>query len=314
MKKKVLIIGANGFIGHRLLSDFSQKTDYVTYGSSLHKDISPQPDNYHFFCSDICRIKDLDHLFQSIKPDIVINTSALSVPDYCELHHEEAERINITAVENMARYCEKLGSRFIHLSTDFVFRGNTTRLYTEEDQPDPVNYYGFTKLKSEKCIAEICSNYVIVRVAVVYGASLPNQHGNILQLVANRLKSGQTIRVVSDQWRTPTFVGDITQGIEKLVPHPYNGIYHICGAECVTIAEIAYRVANILKLDDSLIVPLTSTEMNEATPRPLFSGLSIDKARKELEYKPCMLNEGITRMFGLTNSNQRGYKLNKEIQ
>jgi len=128
---------------------------------------------------------------------------------------------------------------------------------------------------------------------VVYGKALPGQHGNILQLVANRLRNGETIRVVSDQWRTPTFVGDISVGVEKLMFHTANGIYHICGSECLTIAEIAYRVADFLKLDRSLIEPVTTEEMKEVTPRPRFSGLSIEKAKAEIGYTPRTLEEGM---------------------
>ena len=156
-----------------------------------------------------------------------------------------------------------------------------------------------TKLKGEKRVTELCSNYAIARVVVVYGAALPGQHGNILQLVANRLRNNEEIRVVSDQWRTPTYVGDVSQGIEKLINHPNNGIYHICGSECLTIADIAYRVADTLNLDYSLILPVTTKQMGETTPRPRFSGLSIEKARRELGYQPHTLEEGIKLMFNL---------------
>ena len=238
-------------------------------------------------------------LFREVRPNIVINTSALSVPDYCEAHREEADSINVNAVGQLAFRCEASAARFIHLSTDFVFNGDTGQLYTEEDTPDPVNYYGATKLKGEKRVAELCSNYAIARVVVVYGAALPGQHGNILQLVANRLRNNEEIRVVSDQWRTPTYVGDVSQGIEKLINHPNNGIYHICGSECLTIADIAYRVADTLNLDYSLILPVTTKQMGETTPRPRFSGLSIEKARRELGYQPHTLEEGIKLMFNL---------------
>ena len=121
----------------------------------------------------------------------------------------------------MAYLCEIYKSRFIHLSTDFVFDGkideNSGQLYTEESLPAPVNYYGFTKWKGENRIAEICSNYAIVRVEIVYGKALPGQHGNIVQLVMNRLNAGQEIRVVSDQWRTPTYVGDVSDGVQRLI-------------------------------------------------------------------------------------------------
>ena len=185
------------------------------------------------------------HYSGKYAPNVVINTSALSVPDYCEAHHEEADSINVNAVGQLAFRCEASAARLIHLSTDFVFNGDTMQLYTEVDTPDPVNYYGVTKLKGEKRAAELCSNYAIARVAVVYGAVLPGQHGNVLQLVADRLRNNEEIRVVSDQWRTATYVGDVSQGIEKLINYPNNGIFHICGSECLTIADIAYRVADI---------------------------------------------------------------------
>lgn len=216
-------------------------------------------------------------------------------PIIVKTHHEEAYLTNVTAVEQLAYLCEIYKSRFIHLSTDFVFDGkideNSGQLYTEESLPAPVNYYGFTKWKGENRIAEICSNYAIVRVEIVYGKALPGQHGNIVQLVMNRLNAGQEIRVVSDQWRTPTYVGDVSDGVQRLIENTANGIFHICGDECMTIAEIAFHVADCMKLDRSLIHPITTKDMKEATPRPRFSGMSIAKARTILGYRPRMLKE-----------------------
>lgn len=292
----ILIIGANGFTGRRILNDLVAREIYNITACSLRNDIK-SGDGYQFICADIRNASEVRALFKEVCPDVVINTSALSVPDFCETHHNEARATNITAVEHLARACEQYGSRFIHLSTDFVFDGRTDRLYTEEDEPNPVNYYGITKLEGEERVAECCGNYAIVRVVVVYGKALPGQHGNIVQLVANKLRSGETIRVVSDQWRTPTFVGDISYAVEQLMHHPRNGIYHICGSDCVSIADIAYRVAEVLKLDRSLILPVTTEEMQEATPRPRFSGLSIVKAKREINYNPHTLEEGIKEMF-----------------
>lgn len=297
MRKKVLIIGANGFTGRRILNDLARNPNYQVVACSLHEDCCPHSGNYRFIPLDIRRADALEILFQDVRPDAVINTSALSVPDYCETHHEEADAMNITAVENLAKLCESHGSRLLHLSTDFVFSGETDRLYTEEDAPAPVNYYGYTKWEGEKRVAALCRNYAIVRVAVVYGAALPGQHGNVLQLVADRLRTSTLVHVVSDQWRTPTFVGDVSAGVEKLINHPHSGIYHLSGNDCVSIAEIAFCVADVLRLDRSLIIPVTTAEMKEKTPRPRFSGLSTEKAYREFGYKPLDLEEGIRWMF-----------------
>lgn len=292
----ILIIGTNGFTGRRMLMDYSLNPDYKVTGSSFKEDIQPGG-NYRFIQADIRDPRAVESLLDEVRPDVLINTAALSVPDYCDTHRAEAYVLNVTAVEHLARNCRKHGSRFIHLSTDFVFDGKAERLYNEADIPNPANYYGVTKLEGEKRVAACCTDYAIVRVVVVYGKALPGQHGNILQLVANRLRKGQEIRVVSDQWRTPTYVGDISVGVEQLINHPANGIYHICGDECLTIAQIAYRVADYLRLDRSLIHPVTTEEMQEAIPRPRFSGLSIEKAQSELGYTPHSLEEGMKRMF-----------------
>ena len=294
--KKILIIGANGFTGRQILNDLSVHTQYKVTGCSLHPDILPNDaGKYRFIETDIRNEANIKRLFEEVQPDVVINCSALSVPDYCETHHEEAYLTNVTAVSQLAVFCEEYKSRFIHLSTDFVFDGKINEdaglLYTEEDIPAPVNYYGYTKWKGEEKVAETCSSYAIVRVAIVYGRALPGQHGNIVQLVMNRLKAGQEIRVVSDQWRTPTYVGDVSDGVQRLIAHLPNGIFHICGVECMSIAEIAYQVADYMGLDHSLIHPVTTEEMNETTPRPRFSGMSIDKARTMLGYEPQKLKE-----------------------
>lgn len=294
--KKILIIGANGFTGRQILNDLSVHAQYKVTGCSLHPDILPNDaGKYRFIETDIRNEANIKRLFEEVQPDVVINCSALSVPDYCETHHEEAYLTNVTAVSQLAVFCEEYKSRFIHLSTDFVFDGKINEdaglLYTEEDIPAPVNYYGYTKWKGEEKVAETCSSYAIVRVAIVYGRALPGQHGNIVQLVMNRLKAGQEIRVVSDQWWTPTYVGDVSDGVQRLIAHTTNGIFHICGDECMSIAEIAYQVADYMGLDHSLIHPVTTEEMNETTPRPRFSGMSIDKARTMLGYEPQKLKE-----------------------
>jgi dTDP-4-dehydrorhamnose reductase len=294
--KKLLIIGANGFTGRYLYNAYTACKEYTVTGCSLHPSIC-QENLRHFVCIDICKSDEVVRLLEAEKPDIVINTSALSVPDYCEKHHEEAFNVNVTAVASLADACQKQDCRLIHLSTDFVFDGKTHVLYKETDEAKPVNYYGFTKLESEKAVVQKCSKYNIVRVAVVYGKNLPGQHGNIFQLVADRLRKGEIIRAVSDQWRTPTYVGDIAAGINLLILNLMNGTFHICGNECLSIAEIAYRVADFLKLDKNLIQAVSTEEMQENTPRPCFSGLSIEKAQKSLAYCPRTLEEGMELMF-----------------
>lgn len=289
---RIMILGANGFTGRRILQHLVHKQEHNLLACSLHKDILPE-EGYQFYELDILNFEATDILLAKFKPEIIINASALSVVDYCEQHQEEAYALNVSAVRHIAEYCQTNNCRLIHLSTDFVFDGIKNTPYVETDIPNPVNYYGKTKRWSEEVIEQICENYAIMRVEVVYGKPLERQHGNIVQLVKNRLENGQSIRVVSDQFRSPTWVEDIALGTELLLSSKHNGIYHICGGETMSVADIAYRTAAYFNLDSSLIEPVTTTEMNEATPRPLFSPINTVKAYIDLGYQPSAFEEGL---------------------
>jgi dTDP-4-dehydrorhamnose reductase len=287
-----MILGANGFAGRRILQHLIHKQEHDLLACSLHKDILPE-EGYQFYELDILNFEATDILLAKFKPEIIINASALSVVDYCEQHQEEAYALNVSAVRHIAEYCQANNCRLIHLSTDFVFDGLKSTPYAETDIPNPINYYGKTKRWSEEVIEQICENYAIMRVEVVYGKPLERQHGNIVQLVKNRLENGQSIRVVSDQFRSPTWVEDIALGTDLLLSSKHNGIYHICGGETMSVADIAYRTAAYFNLDSSLIEPVTTTEMNEATPRPLFSPMNTGKAYTDLDYQPSAFEEGL---------------------
>lgn len=167
----------------------------------FHPDIRPGG-NHTSVRLDINDYPAVEALFDHICPDVVVNCSALSVPDYCEQHREEAYAINVSAVENLAYCCEHQGSRLIHLSTDFVFDGRSDRLYTEEDLPAPLNYYGVTKYQGRTSGSEYLPQLCYCPCGCRLWESVAGQHGNVLQLVKNRLEAGQEIRVVADQYRT----------------------------------------------------------------------------------------------------------------
>ena len=286
---KIIILGANGFIGRRILNRLYPS--HQVLACSLHPDILPE-EGYRFETIDMLDYSAMTTLLNDFQPEVIINASALSVVDYCELHPEEAYAMNVTAVKHLAEYSRDHSCRLIHLSTDFVFDGTSSIAYTETDVPNPVNYYGKTKQWSEEVIGQLCTDYAIVRVEVVYGKPLPKQHGNIVHLVKNRLENGQSLRVVSDQFRSPTWVEDIACAIEQLLSNQHQGIYHICGGETLSVAEIAYRAAKYFNLDTSLIEPITTEAMNEATPRPPFTPMSVEKAQQAFGYQPSALEEG----------------------
>ena len=287
---KIMILGANGFTGRRILKRLAP--NHQVMACSLHPDILSEED-YQFQTLNMVDTDATDTLLKDFQPEVIINASALSVVDYCEQHPEEAYALNVSTVKHLAEYSQANSCRLIHLSTDFVFDGTASEPYKETDSPNPVNYYGKTKRWSEEAIEQTCTNYAIARVEVVYGKPFPGQHGNIVHLVKSRLGNGQGIRVVSDQFRSPTWVEDIARAIESLLSEKHQGIYHICGRETLSVADIAYRTAKYFGLDTSLIQTVTTEEMNEATPRPLFSPMSTEKAFREFGYQPSKLEEGL---------------------
>ena len=163
---KIMILGANGFTGRRILKRLAP--NHQVMACSLHPDILPEED-YQFQTLNMVDTDATDTLLKDFQPEVIINASALSVADYCEQHPEEAYALNVSAVKHLAEYSQASSCRLIHLSTDFVFDGIASEPYKETDSPNPVNYYGKTKRWSEEAIEETCTNYAIARVVVVYG-------------------------------------------------------------------------------------------------------------------------------------------------
>lgn len=294
--KRILVTGANGFTGREILRFFSGKKEFHTSGFSLHSDIM-KSDGYTFFSGDMCQPGVLRELFLNLSPDIVINCSAISVPDYCQENREEAYNCNTRAVEVLANLCNIHSAKLIHLSTDFVFSGQASTPYSELDIPGPVNYYGKTKLWGEQAIEEYANDYVIARVELIYGNNLPGQHGNIVRLVESRLNRGESIKVVNDQWRTPTYVGDIAKATELFINNNATGLFHISGKDVLSIYDIAVKTARFLNLPESLIEPVTTLQMGERVQRPAYSALDISKARDILGYEPVSFEEGLAKMY-----------------
>ena len=215
-----------------------------------------------------------------------------------------ATRINVDAVREMSIYAEQSGAYLIHLSTDFVFNGGRKRLYAEDDERDPQNYYGDTKCKAEDILLSSACHSAIARVEVVFGEHYPEQHGNIFTLVRNNLQKGLRVKVINDQYRTPTFVDDVVNGIEAMVRKKPEGIFHLAGPEYLSIADFAYRIARFFKLDESLIDPVSSRQMCDTVRRPRYSGLSIKKSRKILGYNPSSIAKALSTISSPLN---KGY-------
>ncbi|SDC19276.1 dTDP-4-dehydrorhamnose reductase [Williamwhitmania taraxaci] len=247
---------------------------------------------YPFSNVDITKREELRRLFLKVRPDIVFNTAAIASPDVCVMNKELALLVNVDGARNIAELSTLYGAHLVHFSTDFVFNGCKPYL-TEEDAPDPVNYYGFTKWESEKVVNAYADSYAIVRTVSVYGFLATLTRSNFILRVKAALEAGKEYRVPNDQFRTPTLVEDLANISIKIGIEGHSGLFHIAGQEGLTNYEFAIQAASVFCLDPQLIIPVSSFEMDEKAVRPLNTGFDISKARTILGYSPTTLLDGL---------------------
>ncbi len=290
----IIVTGANGLLGQHLVTALIK----LGYGIlALGK--------------GECRIKDFAGKYVDIditdavafrdeivkhKPDIIIHAAAMTQVDECEKDKQSCYNVNVTATRFLIDAAREVQSKLIYVSTDFVFDGMNGP-YSEDDQTGPVNYYGSTKVAAEKAIMESQLRWSIVRTVLVYGQTVDGTRSNIINWVKSSLEEGKHIKVVSDQFRTPTFVDDLVNGIVLLIEKNVDGIYHISGKEEMTPYDMAIETARYLKLDESLIEKVDSSSFTQAGVRPAKTGFIIDKARHELGFEPRSFKESLEVMF-----------------
>jgi dTDP-4-dehydrorhamnose reductase len=169
-------------------------------------------------------------------------------------------------------------------------------MYSEEDVPDPVNFYGKTKKEAEEAVKESAVDWAIARTVLMYGKP-PAGRGNLLTVVKEKLEKGEVYSVVDDQVRTPTYVEDLATGIVSILERRATGIYHLSGNEQMTPYEMARKTAEYLGLDKKLLKKVTAADFSEPARRPLKTGFIIEKAKRDLGYEPISFREGLARTF-----------------
>jgi dTDP-4-dehydrorhamnose reductase len=291
----VLVTGANGFIGHYIISALLQKGyDVVATGKGECR-LPFKQDNFSYMAMDFTDPYAVHDVFEKVQPAIVIHAGAMGKPDECELEQWQSYLVNVEGTVNVLMNAAEQKSFFIYLSTDFVFDGEKG-MYTEEDEAKPVNFYGKTKLEAEEAVKEYEVEWAIVRTVLVYGKPLSGR-SNILSIVKDKLEKGEMYNVVDDQVRTPTYVEDLAAGIVAIVDKRATGIYHLAGEEILTPYQMACAAADFLGLNKQLINRVTSATFSQPAKRPPKTGFVIEKAKAVLAFQPLSFNEGLKKTF-----------------
>ena len=288
---KILVTGSNGLLGQKLsallLDDPAIEPVLTARGKA-----SIPVGRAAFSSLDITDPANVNHTLSLFRPEVIINTAAMTLVDQCETQRDACWEANVTAVENLIGGCRNIGARLVHISTDFIFDGSDGPL-DENAVPNPVNFYGESKLAGEEAIRKSDIDWCILRTVLVYGITHDMSRSNIVLWVKENLEKGKSIRVVNDQWRTPTLAEDLAMGCYLAAIKKARGIYNISGKDFLTPFDIAVQTAEYFKLDKSLIIPTNSTQFTQTARRPLKTGFIIEKARKELGYEPHSFAAGI---------------------
>ncbi|MEP6705564.1 MAG: dTDP-4-dehydrorhamnose reductase [Acidobacteriota bacterium] len=254
---KILITGANGMVARAAIAHCQQIGDQVVALSRQQLDISDK--------------RAVSAVFESNRPEVVLNCAAFTDVDGAEAKPEAARDANAIGVRNLAEAASGTGSRFVTISTDYVFDGANPGFYTELDAANPHGVYAETKYEGELAAAGINSDSVIVRSGWIYG------HGgtNFLSVMHRLLAQGKNIKAIADAYGTPTFADDLAKRLRELGGRTESGIFHITNSGLGTsYLGFAEKVCEIGGFDKNLIEPVSNNDLKRPAPRPISSKLS----------------------------------------
>ncbi|MGE0562207.1 MAG: dTDP-4-dehydrorhamnose reductase [Flavobacteriales bacterium] len=289
---RVLVTGSNGLLGQKLVKLLSNVSDIELLATSTGKNRISSLTGFNYASLDITNKNEVEKVFSEFKPTVVINTAAMTNVDACEDKKEECWNLNVNAVQHLIDASKKHEIHLIHLSTDFVFDGESGP-YKEDDKPNPLSYYGKSKYEAEKLIQQSGIKWSIVRTIIVYGVVEDMSRSNIVLWAKQALEKGDPLTIVDDQFRMPTLAEDLAYACWQIAEKSATGIYHISGKDFMSILELVNRVADFYGLDKSIISPVKSSSLNQAAKRPARTGFILDKAYRDLDYSPCTFEEGL---------------------
>jgi dTDP-4-dehydrorhamnose reductase len=291
--KTVLITGSNGLLGQKLVHQLQKDPNYQLIATSKGKNRISSVSGFIYEELDITNSKEVSNIFKKHRPDVLINTAAMTNVDACEDDKKGCWKMNVNAVEYLLAESEKYNTHLIHLSTDFVFDGEDGP-YSESDLPNPLSYYGESKFASEKVLKNSeYKNWAIARTIIVYGLVEQMSRSNIVLWAKGALEKGDPINVVDDQFRSPTLAVDLAKGCVLIADKQAKGVYHLSGKDLMSILELVYRVADFFKLNKSSISAIKSITLNQTAKRPPKTGFVLGKAIRELGYDPATFEEGL---------------------
>jgi len=279
---KILITGGNGLLGQAITRIFKQETDFEYYVTSVESE-SFSTKEVLYLQLDITSKEKVKEIISYFKPDLVINCAAFTDVDKCETEREACWRLNVDAVKNLIIALRPHNKKLVHFSTDYIFDGKNGP-YDERATPNPISFYGRSKLAAENAIVTSGIEHVIIRTMVLFGVA-QKVKPNFAIWLTKKLEAKERITIVNDQIGNSTLVDDLAYGTLKLIEADKKGIYNVAGLEIESRLEFAYKVCEVFGYDKNLISVIKTKDLNQPAPRPLNSGLITLKTQSEVGFK-----------------------------
>jgi len=286
---KILILGGSGLLGKKLVEKASDSFEVISTFNN-HKIEHSKSRTIRIKLPD--EIFNLKSLIFNEKPNLIINTIANTNIDYCEQHKTETYLLHVEMNKQIFKLCEDIASKFIFISSDYVFDGKKGD-YMEYDKTSPVNYYGETKAIAESIILQNPTNTVL-RSSLIYDW---DPQVRFLNYVVDKLRKNENIQAYDDFLTAPIFLEDLVGSIIKAVKKDASGIYNLAGPSCVTRMDFALAIARKFNFDKNLIEPVSVKSLDLIAERPRNSSLNKTKAEKDLDIKFRSIEEGINEVY-----------------
>ena len=281
--KKLMIFGGSGFVGGNMTRVAQKKGWTVCIADSLYR---PGLEDTEWKTVDITEKAAVNSVIEEVRPDAIVNVAAVADIDKAEQNKETAWKVNVAGAENIAGSCARYGIKYVFFSSDAVFDGNGS-IYSEEDAPGPVNYYGLTKLEAEKAVLSACPTAVAVRISLVIG--FPVTGGNsFLAGLESKLKAGSEVYCPGDEVRTPIDVLTLCECVLELAESSYSGLLHLGSTNSIGRYELTRKFAGLLGFDEKL-VKLKPAQGNDTgrVPRHKKRHHQGRKGRIDIEDQAC---------------------------
>jgi len=290
---KILITGSNGLLGQKLLHKLRLDSSVQLIATSKGENRVSEQNGYIYFDLDITNNDAVAQLVASEKPQVVINTAAMTNVDLCEDEKEACDALNVDAVKYLADACAKIDAHLIQISTDFIFDGEDGP-YTEEDVPNPLSYYGLSKLKSEKLLQAHSVKWTVLRTIIVFGVGEKLSKGNVVLWAKGALEKGDPLNIIDDQFRAPTLAEDLADICILAAKKKAFGIFNASGKDLMSIYEIVECIAKHYGNSTDNLNKISTTTLKQKAGRPPKTGFILDKSINQLGYNPHSFEECLT--------------------